>query len=177
MKIWMPFFYLIIFPSSCNDERQNIPKTNDVVNFKEGKRNITDTFCYSNLTKFNIEKVKLIEACHVIFSDSLSDSVSTAFGGGKLAKEYNFDNHSSNLSYNRVNDTITLKLLYLVHKRSHRLIPDTFFMRNDTIFVKEKGEGLADSSKTNGLKFEEFYYKFLMKDMRIKPVLRHVFKP
>lgn len=168
-------FCIIVFISSCNNERQNIPEQNKEVSFKDTKNNINDTFCYSNVAKFNDPKIKLIKACHVIFSDSLSNKVSALFGAGKLVEEYNFDNHSSKLSYSKVNDTITLKLLYLIHIRNHRLIPDTVFTKNDTLFVRQKGELLADSSSTNGLKFEEFYYKFLAKDREFNPVLRYLF--
>jgi hypothetical protein len=62
----------------------------------------------------------------------------------------------------------------MVNARRGRLIPDTFYVNRDTLFLREKLVASSDSVATKGFKFEEFYLKFLLKDRGFQPIVRRI---
>lgn len=158
-----------IFFSYCRDLKVN--------NLRSGQVTVSmknDTFCYTNFSKWTNDKIEILSACHVIFSDSVNKSLWAAYGGGSLREEYNVSNQSPNIYYTRVGDTINLKILHIAHTKKNRILPDTLFVKMDTVFLRERAVLLSDSVYKGGLKFEEFYYNFLVKRKQFNPIVRHI---
>lgn len=134
-----------------------------------------DTSCYSNISKFESNEFKLIQACHVIYSDSLSSSLISAYTGDGLPITLNFDKEdSSDLVFSRIGDTISVHILYMVNEAGYQVVPDSIYMRNEILFLKEKEIKPKNKILLKDYKFEEFYYKIFLKRKKIPPI-RHIF--
>jgi hypothetical protein len=97
-KLMLGLFGIIVF-WACNNNEMNTP-SKTFVNVKQ--TGLNDSFCHTGISKFNNDKLELRQACHIIFTDSLSDEIAKAYSVGKLSDEYNFDNNSSNLNFKKL---------------------------------------------------------------------------
>ena len=159
------FSILILLLLSCNNKR--VEKI-DVDKPKVTQFN--DTICATGLNRFKLKEAVLLKACHVVYNDSLSGARQLEFSKGQLSKEFNFDNHNSNLSYVRNGDTIDLKILFLTRTKD-TIVPNIIQIMDDTLFVREKT--LTSNGKLGGFEFEELHYQFLMKS-HFKPIIRYM---
>lgn len=155
----------------CNsDDKRKSESPNTHIESKFAK---SDTVCFSRELQFNSDKIKLLNACHIIYNDSLSEEIAIAFGNGKLPGKYNFDKESTDLEYTVSGDTVDVKLLLMVKSRGIILMPDTIYWDNDTLCLKEKGKNVSTEMHLKNFKFEEFNYRFLVKDKESKFYFRH----
>jgi|GEM_PF-2398120 len=174
MKRFISCFIFGALLYSCNNGSDKFTPNGNGVSEKYREQIRSDTFCSPGREVLNTSDIQLLKACHIVLSDSLNDELAGLYGAAKLPSQYNFDNQFSNLNFSYNKNLIHLRLLFLVNSRARRIEADTFFLKKDTLFVKEKGEALIDSSRTNGLKFEEFYYIFSVKDTSRIRTVRHL---
>jgi hypothetical protein len=143
---------------SCRSKQQKYPSIQTFASK-------TDSFLVAQ--KKGYPGVELIEAYHIVLSDSLDKELQHLFGQGKLAKYYNFDNLHQPMVYERKGDTVLLKKLFLVSNRNYRVLPDSVLFCQDTLFIKESGRRLSNDGSFHGLRFEEMFYKLkVSKDFR-----------
>lgn len=165
LTITISFFII----SSCNsNSRVNYSVHDDI-------SNSNDTICFGDLNKFKVRPVKLLKACHIIYSDSFSNYIASLYGGGRLPKYYNFNIQFDPQSFTLKGDTIDLKILYMSRFRPNHWIPDTIFMKDDTLFVGEKNISVEKQLVYDTYKFEEFHYQFLLFDKNYSPIIKSYF--
>jgi hypothetical protein len=141
--------------------------SNTVDSTRPGKN---DTVCYQPF--FSSNKIDLLKACHVIFSDSADKEMQSKYSQGKLSSSYNFDNQSQDFSYTRRGDSIIVRLLFLVKKRDE-IKPDKVIASGDTLRLKEIWQQTNSTVSLDAFPFEEFYYVFRVKGNDFIPIIRH----
>lgn len=166
------FIMTCLYFCCCNSDGKRKSESPDT--YIESKFTKSDTVCFSKERQFNSDKIKLLEACHIIYNDTLSEEIAIAFGNGKLPSKYNFDKESSDLEYTLNGDTVDVKLLLMVKSRNIILMPDTIYWDSDTLCLKEKGKNVSTNKYLKNFKFEEFNYRFLAKDKKSKFYFRHI---
>lgn len=165
-------FVSCIYLYCCNSTSEKTLKEQGLFNKAIVSKN--DTFCFSKQVELKSNRIKLLDACHIIYNDSLSEQISIEFGNGELPTEYNFDKESTELEYRVSNDTIIVKLLLMVKSRNIRLMPDAIYWDNDTVCLKEKAEKISTDNHLQNFKFEEFKYRFLIKEKNDTFYFRHI---
>jgi hypothetical protein len=114
---------------------------------------------------------ELVNACHIKYSKAMSDRFHQRYSGRTIPHGYNFENNDQNLSAVRyANNEISLKLLYL-DSRDVEIYPDTVFIKDDTIFVRQRVVPKKHREPYE-LRFTEFQYSIRLK-WEFQPVFRH----
>lgn len=133
-----------------------------------------DTLCFSDKIEFKSSDLELINACHILYNDILSDSIGRLYSIGKLSEKYNFDSGRTLLSYIQVNDTISIKILRMVKFRGIKIISSLVYLNNDTICLKEKGVQNGKNIQLDSFEFEEINYEFKIKKKGKKFFFKHI---
>ncbi len=102
---------LCIF-SECGEGKQKENETTEEINHLNQNRVV----CNQILQPFEDAKLKMINACHVVFNDSINNILSLKIGSGELSAITNFDMDTSEyLKYDINNDTINIDFYFLNH--------------------------------------------------------------
>jgi hypothetical protein len=169
MRSLLSFFCMSIILAACNADNKpgkSISEKGPVI------KEVNDT-AWKNIEGVYAanDYFELVNACHIKYSKAMSDRFHQRYSGGTMPHGYNFDNNHQNLSAVRYADNeISLKLLYL-DSRDTEIFPDTVFIKDDTIFVRERVVPKKHREPYE-LRFTEFQYSFRVK-WEFQPVFRH----
>ena len=168
---------IILTLCQCTNENDNVRNTSQQQLSPEDSIVLTkvfknDTVCLDHLEKYSNLKIELIKACYIMYSDSLSNEFSILYGNNELPFAYNFEVVDKNLIFTKTNDTIDLRLLILNDFIQYSIIPDMIYMHGDTLFIDEKTTGMENSRRTGKFKFQETYYRFILKNRYDSLIIR-----
>ncbi len=68
-----------------------------------------DTICTSDTRFRKLDKIEFIDACHIVYTDSLSHKRMKDMGAKKVDAEYNYYTTDEPLRYSQRHDTIEIK--------------------------------------------------------------------
>jgi hypothetical protein len=143
---------------------------------KNDKENIAhssnDTFCISNVSNFKGDSFILLDACSVVYSDSLSLEYHKKLAKGELEQEINFQAGLGHESYSRNEDTLAVKYIYVTKIRGTEIRPVRFIAYKDSLHIFETIKRPHDAIKTEGQKIEGVYYRFLIRNAKPSFIIR-----
>jgi hypothetical protein len=159
---------LIYFFSSCNELTANSKKR--VKTFENvTAQSKADTTCFDEF-RLKEKGFSILKVCNVFFDDSLNKKFHLDHSLNRVSKEYNVDNYGRAMYYTMDHDTIILRILTLIENRNYRIVPDTFFMKRDTLFIKNKGMQVSNERNLQGIEWQEVNYKLFV-TKRFDPVI------
>jgi hypothetical protein len=124
-----------------------------------------------------IDYLKGVNFCYIRFGDSIGRSaLNRLYNSGFESKLYNVEpDENKDLVYQSKGDTIEIKIYYGTHDRRYLIEPDSIFLENGIVYLKEKYSQQSTAPKTFGITLDEVVYKFVM-TKGSQPRFRHLWE-
>jgi hypothetical protein len=171
MVHYFKIFYILLL-ISCNNSTK--PKIGKQVPDDRTIITKSDTFCLKDLSRFEKIQPQLIQACHIIPADTLSDYYQMLWRTRRLPAGYNSDGDHDNIKYIMHNDTLEFSVFQNVQDRNYRRIPDSIFWVKDTLCTHEGLVRVNNEPLFRDLMYEEVRYVFILNGKTPPKVIKHI---
>lgn len=180
----MKFSYFLIavfFLMSCERKKTSIKddeKINPIVveniNYDTTRYLSNDTICYTGLDTIRLKDIRVMKACHIFFSDSVSKRLMYQNMQSQFPEAYNIQiGENSEAFYTISGNIITVRFLFYNRIRDNRLFPDSIFLSKGILYLSEKEVRVNNRPKLRDQMMEEFFYVIQLKNSSKHVRIKH----